>query len=426
MLNSARTDSSKERVLSLQSDFPVFQHHPHLHYLDSAATAHKPQCVIDAITASYEKQCAPVNRGLYEMAADASVAYENARCTVAKFINANAPRDCIFTRSATESINLVAYGWAKDKLGPKDEVWVSEMEHHANYLPWQRICGETGATLRVIKVASDGELQLDDTAYLNHKVKLIALTHVSNVLGTINPIKAIAAKARQQGIPVLVDASQSVGHIAVDVQALDCDFLVFSGHKCYGPEGIGVLYGKPHYLNECQPMLLGGGMVDRVLLPEHSNSENKQSVWQSLPAKLEAGSPNLSGALGLAAALHYLQQIGVERLHAHTMRLAQIARERLQNIEQVSVIGYQRAQSLQVEKAGIVSFSIQGIHPHDIAQVAADENVAVRAGHHCAQPLMHALGVDSTVRASFAAYNTVEDIDALVAAVHNAIALYQY
>ncbi len=430
MLNSPCPGSGVAKALSLQADFPVFQHHPKLRYLDSAATTHKPRSVIDAITASYEQQCAPVHRGLYEMAADASVAYESARKTVAQFINAKTPEECVFTRSATESINLVATGWARKKLGPSDEVWVSEMEHHANYLPWQRICMETGATLRVVEVSKDGELQIDETAYYQNSVKLIVLTHVSNVLGTINPIADVAQKARLNGIPILVDASQSVGHLPVDVQTLDCDFLVFSGHKCYGPEGIGVLYGRHQYLEECDPILLGGGMVDKVLLHDNNkhadeNNAKRQSTWQCLPAKLEAGSPNLSGARGLAAALHYVQSVGVDRLHEHASSLAQKTRRELHKIDGVRVLGYSPAKTERIDKAGIVSFTIEGIHPHDVAQVAADENIAIRAGHHCAQPLMHALGVGSTVRASFGAYNSEADIDALIASVHSATALFK-
>jgi len=408
--------------LACKADFPVFTHYPDLHYLDSAATTQKPHCVIDALIHCYEKQCAPVH--LYELAAEASIYYEEARSTVARFINASTAEECVFTRSATESINMVAQGWARNILNTADEVWVSEMEHHSNYLPWQRVCKETGAQLRVVKVSKDGELLIDESSYYKNSVKLIVLTHVSNVLGNINPIAEIAEKAQRQGIPVLVDASQSVGHIPVDVQKINCTFMVFSAHKCYGPEGIGMLYGKRDYLEQCEPMLLGGGMVNRVKLEGSASSHVKRTTWLSLPARLEAGSPNLSGAQGFAAAINYVQCIGVDRLHSHTAELAKLTRSLLSNIDRVNVIGYESDSISSPLKTGIVSFHIDGIHPHDMAQVAADNNVAIRAGHHCAQPLMNAIGVDSTARVSFGAYNSENDIQPLVSAVETAIELF--
>lgn len=425
MLEQSPQTPSECILLSCKSDFPVFSHHPELHYLDSAATTHKPQCVIDALTGSYEQHCAPVHRGLYDMAAQASLNYEKARLTVARFINAEAPENCVFTRSATESVNVVASGWARHQLKALDEVVVTEMEHHANYLPWQRVCEQTGAKLRVVKVSADGDLLMEDASYWSHKIKLIVITHVSNVLGTINPITQIVEKARKYGIPVLVDASQSVGHMPVDVQELDCTFLVCSAHKCYGPEGIGLLYGKQAYLEQCEPLLLGGGMVVRVSMHTADSDQSEKTSWTRLPARLEAGSPNLSGALGFAAAIDYVQHLGVDKLQAHTGFLARQASEKLTQIDGVSVIALNNNNKLHNDNAGIVSFNVDAIHPHDVAQTAADHNVAIRAGHHCAQPLMNALGVGSTVRASFAAYNTEQDIDALLCAIENAIEMYR-
>jgi len=426
MLDVQAVDLDVSNLALRKNDFPVFDNAPELIYLDSAATSQKPRCVIDAIASCYESSCAPVHRGLYDMAANASVLFESSRETVSRFINAASAQQCVFTRSATESINLVASGWARQRLEPADEVWVSEMEHHANYLPWQRVCQETGATLRTIKVSEDGELLVNEQQLFNSKVKLIALTHVSNVIGTINPISSIAEQARQYGIPVLIDACQSVGHMPVDVQALDCAFMAFSAHKMYGPEGIGVLYGKREYLEQCKPMLLGGGMVDRVASSASHPDGSKESQWSPLPAKLEAGSPNLSGAVGLAAAIGYVQSIGLTELQTHAANLALQAKAKLQVLDGVTVLG-SNAQHLENEHArsGIVSFVVDGIHPHDIAQVAADRGVGIRAGHHCAQPLMESLGISSTSRASFGLYNTDADVQALVTAVKSAIKLFR-
>jgi len=408
-------DVPDARLISVESckqDFPIFDQYPDLHYLDSAATTQKPRCVIEAIASSYATTCAPVHRGLYDLAAKASEHYERARQSIADFIQAPDAAQVIFTRSATESINLIACGWARPRLVGGDEIWVSEMEHHANFLPWQRICNETGATLRLIPVSASGELLLSDVAedIANGRGKLIAVSHVSNVLGCINPIETVAKLAKQCEIPLLIDASQSVGHIPVDVQGLDCAFMVFSSHKMYGPDGIGVLYGKQEFLEQCEPLQLGGGMVDTVGL--------NNSRWAALPEKLEAGSPNLAGAVGLAAAAEYIAAIGLDTAHHHAATLAASARHRLSEIPGVRVFG--TTDDAARQSVGIVSFDVADIHPHDVAQIAAEHQVALRAGHHCCQPLMRAMNITGTLRASYGLYNDSSDTDALIEAVRQA------
>jgi len=405
-----------------RKDFPLFEHYPDFHYLDTAATAQKPRSVVNAIKQCYEHEYAPVHRGLYDLASAASDRYEQARDRVAAFIHSKQSQHCIFTRSATESINMVAQGWAQSRLAAGDEVWVTDMEHHANYLPWQRACQQTGAVLKSIPVDQHGVLLHEQCEDLySERVKIIALTHVSNVLGCVNPVEEIIARANNNGIPVLLDASQSVGHKPVNVQTLDCAFLVFSAHKMYGPNGVGVLYGKPEFLEQVEPPMLGGGMVDVV--------ESGGSTWADLPQRLEAGSPNLCGVLGLEAAIDYLEHTGIETLSQHTLALTRHAVSRLSAYDEVVVHGSGASSFLDGEDeqahSGIASFSIRGIHPHDIAQVAAEHQVGIRAGHHCCQPLMRALGVDSTARASFSFYNNHDDVDALCAAIESTLALFQ-
>ena len=399
---------------AIQKDFPIFSSGPQpLHYLDSAASSQKPQCVIDAIASCYRSQYGPVHRGLYPLAEAASEAYEKARRTLADFINASSADEIVFTRSATEAINLVASGWAGQVLEAGDEIWVSQMEHHSNYLPWQRVCRDRGASLKVIPLDSSGQLDLDKADGLfGDCTRLIAITHVSNVLGIVNPLEKIIELASHNSIPVLVDAAQSVGHMPVDVQALDCDFLVASAHKMCGPGGIGLLYGKQERLVQTEPLLLGGGMVDQVGMVDQGQGET--SLWSDIPARFEAGSPNLAGALGFAAAADYLQGIGRQAIEKWERDLAATAYEALSGIAGVTLYGPENSES----RSGIVSFNIDGIHPHDIAQIAGDQGVAIRAGHHCCQPLMQHLKVSSTARASFSFYNNKEDIAALVMAIH--------
>jgi cysteine desulfurase/selenocysteine lyase len=396
---------------ALRKDFPIFDGGPGtLHYLDSAATSQKPRCVIDAIDRCYRYQYGPVHRGLYPLAESATESYEKARQTLAEFINAPSSDEIVFTRSATEAINLVASGWAGQALRAGDEIWVSQMEHHSNFLPWQRVCQDRGANLRVIPLDSSGQLDLDkaDGLFAN-RTRLIAITQVSNVLGIINPIEKITCMASANSIPVLVDAAQSVGHMPIDVQALDCDFLVASAHKMCGPGGIGFLYGKKERLIQTEPLLLGGGMVDQV--------QSETSTWSEIPARFEAGSPNLAGALGFAAAANYIEGIGRHSIEKREQGLATMAFEALSEIDGVTIYGPENSPY----RSGILSFNIDGIHPHDIAQIAGEHGVAIRAGHHCCQPLMQHLNTSSTARASFSFYNNEDDIAALVMAIHESI-----
>ena len=394
---------------ALRKDFPIFNSGSQtLHYLDSAATSQKPHCVIDAIDLCYRNQYGPVHRGLYPLAESATEAYEKARQTMANFINALSPDEIIFTRSATEAINLVASGWARQMLEAGDEIWVSQMEHHSNFLPWQRVCRDRGAVLRVIPLDSSGQLDLDNAAGLfGNRTRLIAITHVSNVLGIVNPVEKITRLASANSIPVLVDAAQSVGHMPVDIESLSCDFLVASAHKMCGPGGIGFLYGKMERLTQTEPLLLGGGMVDQVL--------SDTSIWSEIPARFfEAGSPNLAGALGFAVAAAYIEGIGRHPIARREQELATTAFEALSEIDGVTIYGPEN----NPVRSGILSFNIDGIHPHDIAQIAGERGVAIRAGHHCCQPLMQHLNTSSTARASFSFYNNQDDITALVMAVH--------
>ena len=396
---------------ALRKDFPIFNRGSEtLHYLDSAATSQKPHCVIEAIDRCYRKHYAPVHRGLYPLAESATESYEKSRQTLAAFINAPSSDEIVFTRSATEAINLVASGWAGQALRAGDEIWVSQMEHHSNYLPWQRICQDRGASLRVIPLDSSGQLDLDKADGLfGDRTRIIAITQVSNVLGIINPIEKISSLASANSIPVLVDAAQSVGHMPVDVQALGCDFLVASAHKMCGPGGIGFLYGKKERLIQTEPLLLGGGMVDQV--------QSETSTWSEIPARFEAGSPNLAGALGFAAAANYIEGIGRHSIEKREQELAITTFEALSEIDGVTIYGPENGTC----RTGILAFNIDGIHAHDIAQIAGEQGVAIRAGHHCCQPLMRHLNTSSTARASFSFYNNKNDITALVKAVHETI-----
>lgn len=383
-----------------------------LHYLDNAATTQKPVAVVDAVSRCLEGGQGPIHRGLYALAESASAAYEKAREKVASFINAPRPDQLIFTRSATESINMVAWGWLRPRLLPGDRVWVTRMEHHANFLPWQRLCRERGAVLRIIELNDDGTLDLEGAeGLLDGRTRLIALCQVSNVLGVENPVRQLCGLAASAGIPVLVDAAQSVPHMPIDVASLGCDFLAFSAHKMYGPGGIGALFGKPERLAEMEPLLVGGGMVDLVA--------DGRAVWAPVPARFEAGSPNLAGAVGFGAAADWLSAVGMSNARRHVVDLARKAAAALRSIRGLRLIPTNGA-----SRSSIVSFDVKGAHPHDVAQVAAERGVAVRAGHHCCQPLMQHLGLAATVRASFALYNGPEDVTALVSAVDEAVRLF--
>jgi len=396
-------------VEAVRSQFPLLSEptgRRGLCYLDNAATSHKPRAVLEAIDDCYRHHYGPVHRGLYALAEQATARYEEARAAVARFIGAPSADQLIFTRSATEAINAVATGWAEPRLRPGDQLWVSLLEHHSNFLPWQRVCQRTGAQLRIIELRPDGRLDFASAADLyGPRTRLIALTHVSNVLGTVTPIGEVVEHARAHGIPVLVDAAQSVAHGAVKVAGLGCDFLAFSAHKIGGPTGIGALYSKAEHLDAMEPSLVGGGMVDEV--------GESRSSWAPYPAKFEAGSPNLAGAIGFAAAVDFLAGIGMERVHDHVQALTQQALRALAAISDVRIYGPVET----VGRAGIVAFNLSGVHPHDVAQLLAERGVAIRAGHHCCQPLMRFLGVPATARASFALYNRPDDVDVFIEAI---------
>lgn len=397
------------QVESIRSDFPLLMNlGDSLHYLDNAATSQKPNAVIDAVSQCYREHYAPIHRGLYPLAEKASNCYETARETIAAFVGAESEQ-LVFTRSTTESINLVARGWLSPRLKAGDQVWVSRMEHHANFLPWQAVCREQGATLNIIELNEDGSLDLEHCSGLyDANTKLIAVTQVSNVLGVVNPIKEICAKAAEQGIAVMVDGAQAVGHMSVNVTDIDCDFMAFSAHKMFGPTGIGALYGKQQRLEEMEPLLLGGGMVDSV--NEHD------SLWMPSPAKFEAGSQNLADVLGFAAAVDWLNGKDFDAMHQHVTSVTDYALTCLSKIPNIEIYG-----PLDAEKrGGIVSFNVLDVHPHDVGHVVGEHGVAIRAGHHCCQPLMQHLGVAATARASIAPYNSVSDIDALVEAINEA------
>ncbi|MHB8254623.1 MAG: aminotransferase class V-fold PLP-dependent enzyme [Acidiferrobacter sp.] len=380
-----------------------------VHYLDNAATSHKPRCVLEALDDCYRRHYGPVHRGLYGLAEDASVRYEAARATMARFIGAEAADHVIFTRSATEAINMVAAGWLGPRLQSGDSVWVTRLEHHANFLPWQRVCERAGAHLRIMEVRADGSLELPAAEDLyGPRTKLIAMTRMSNVLGLVPEVDEIVASAHARGIPVLIDGAQGVGHMYTDVVTQDYDFFAFSAHKMGGPTGIGVLYAKPQWLMEMEPLLLGGGMVDWV--------GDDSSQWSSYPAKLEAGSPHLAGAVGFAAAADFLSQVGLPAIRQHIDALTSRALEALADVPEVAIYG-----SLDpMRHAGIIAFNLTDVHPHDLAHTLAQYHVAIRAGHHCCQPLMRSLGVPATARLSFALYNELGDVDHCVEAIRAA------
>jgi cysteine desulfurase/selenocysteine lyase len=392
---------------AVRRDFPILAQQVHgrpLVYLDNAATSQKPRAVIDAITRYYETDNANIHRGVHALSERATSAYEGARASVRRFLNAADPREIVFVRGTTEAINLVAQAYARPLLRPGDEIVVSILEHHSNFVPWKMACEATGAALRVVPMTDAGELRLDEyERLLSDRTRLVAIGHVSNALGTINPVADIVRLAHARGIPVLVDGAQAVPHLTVDVRAIDCDFYAFSGHKLFGPTGIGVLYGKADLMDRMPPWQGGGDMISSVTLEEVR--------YNTSPAKFEAGTPDIAGAIGLAAAIDYLDGIDREAAAAHEAGIARYAEERLSDFHDVTVLG--RAK----EKAAVVSFVMSSAHPHDIGTVLDGEGVAVRTGHHCCQPLMRRLGVPATVRASLAFYNTREDIDRLVDAL---------
>jgi cysteine desulfurase/selenocysteine lyase len=391
-------------VARVRADFPALRQEVHgrpLVYLDNAATTQKPEAVLEAIDTFYRRDCANVHRGIHTLSQRATVAYESARSAVKRHLGARDSREIVFTRGTTEAINLVAWSFVRPRLGEGDEVLISEMEHHSNIVPWQLLCAERGATLRVIPIDDRGDVILEEyERLLSERTRIVGITWVSNALGTVNPVREMIATAHARGIPVLVDAAQAVPHLAVDVEKLDCDFLAFSGHKTYGPTGIGALYGKRAHLLEMQPYQGGGDMILSVSF--------ERTVYQEPPYRFEAGTPNIAGAVGLAAALGYLEGIGYETIADHERRLLDEATAKVLELPGARLIGTARRRS------GVLSFVMKGIHPHDVGTILDAEGIAVRAGHHCAQPVMKRYGVSATVRASFGIYNSSDEIDALV------------
>jgi cysteine desulfurase/selenocysteine lyase len=390
-------------VEAIRNDFSILKQEtdPSLIYLDSAATSQTPDPVIEAMDAYYRTYNSNIHRGIYRISEEATAKYEEARQRIGRFINARRSSQIIFTRNTTESINLVAYSWGSANLREDDEILVTVMEHHSNLLPWQLLSQRTGAKMRFIEVTDEGVLQLDGLeTLLTERTKLVAITHVSNVLGTINPVKELTAAAHAIGAKVLIDGAQSVPHFDVDVRELDCDFLAFSGHKMCGPTGIGILYGKSDLLEEMPPFLGGGSMIRSV--------QRESSTYADVPAKFEAGTPAIAEAIGLAAAVDYLNKVGLEAIFVHEHELLEYAHQKLSEIEGITIYGPKPRQ-----KTGAITFNLEGIHPHDLAGVLDTVGVAVRAGHHCAQPLMQKFGVIATARASFYLYNKLDEIDSL-------------
>jgi cysteine desulfurase / selenocysteine lyase len=400
-------------VETLRADFPALHQTVHgkpLVYLDNAATAHKPRAVIDAVSRFYTADNSNIHRGVHQLSMRATDAYEGAREKVRQFIGAASEREVIFVRGTTEAINLVARSFVEPRLQPGDEILITGLEHHSNIVPWQLVAAAQGARLVVAPLDDRGEVPLDEFASrLGPRTRFVAVAHLSNALGTILPVREMIARAHALGIPVLVDAAQSVPHLAVDVQALDCDFLAFSGHKLYGPTGIGVLYGKRALLEAMPPWQGGGDMIASVTF--------ERSTWNRLPWKFEAGTPDIAGGIGLGAAIDYLSGIGLEAVTAHEAALLRHATEAMEAVPRVRIVGTAR------DKGSVLSFVLEGIHPHDIGTVLDREGIAIRTGHHCAQPVMERFGVPATARASFALYNTHADVDALVRGVGTVIRL---
>jgi cysteine desulfurase/selenocysteine lyase len=398
-------------VTALRADFPILSRTVHgapLVYLDSAATSQKPTAVLDAMDAYYRETNANVHRGVYELAAEATARYEGGRDAVARMVGA--PRESVvLTKNASEAINLVAWAWGIRTLKPGDEILVTEMEHHSNIVPWQIVAGITGATVRFVPVTPGGELDMDAFAtLLTERTRMVGVVHVSNVLGTINPVAEITRMAHESGALVLVDGSQSVPHMPVDVPSIGCDFFAFTGHKMLGPTGIGVLVGRREALESMEPFLGGGEMI--------SNVTQQGSTWADLPWKFEAGTPPIAEAIGLGAAADYLMDVGLDAVRAHEVELTAHMLDALAQVDGITVFGPRDAAG----RGGAVSFSLPDLHPHDIAQLIDQEGVCVRAGHHCAKPLMRVLGVGATARASTYLYNSAEEIDVFVRALGNA------
>ncbi|HEX2049838.1 MAG TPA: cysteine desulfurase [Actinomycetota bacterium] len=395
----------------VRKDFPIFETQvrgKRLVYLDSASTSQKPRQVIERMVRFYETENANVHRGIYDLAERATAAYEGARETLAAFVGARSPRSVVFTRSTTEAINLVRFTWGRANVRSGDEIVVTEMEHHSNLVPWQLLCAEAGATLRHLPIDDEGRLRVDLLGdCLTDRTKLVCLPLMSNVLGTINPVRAVADAAHSAGARVVVDAAQAAPHLRLDVTQLDADFVAFSSHKMCGPTGAGVLYAREDLLEEMPPFHGGGEMI-REVFPDHS-------TWNQIPYKFEAGTPNVAQAVGMGAAARYLDDVGMDEIRAHEIEMTRYARDRLEDAG-ATVYGPRDLS----ERGGVVAFNVDGVHPHDMATIVDQDGICIRAGHHCAQPLMRRLGVAATARASFYLYNSRDDVDALIASLERA------
>lgn len=398
----------------VRNDFPILHHKVRgktLVYLDNAATSQKPKVVIDRLARYYERENSNIHRGVHFLSEHATEDYELARKTVQHFINAADASEIIFVRGATEGINLVAQTYGREHIGAGDEVLITAMEHHSNIVPWQILCQEKGAKLRVAPIDDRGELLLDEfEKLLSPRTKIVAVTQVSNALGSINPIRQMIEMAHRENIPVLVDGAQGVPHVVVDVQALDCDFYVFSGHKVYGPTGIGVLYGKAALLDAMPPYQGGGDMISSVSF--------EKTIFNKLPYKFEAGTPHIAGAIALGTAIEYVNRLGMVNIEAHERDLLKYATEAVSAFPGFRIIG------TATEKAGVLSFVLEGIHPHDIGTILDQEGIAIRTGHHCAQPVMQRFGIPATARASFALYNTRQEVDAFVKGIQKVLEVF--
>jgi len=408
------TTSGTFDVARIREDFPLLKQTVKgkpLVYLDNAATSQKPQAVIDALVRYYTTENANVHRGVHTLSQLATDEYEAARSKVRQFINAAADHELIYVRGTTEGINLVAQTFGRQQVGPGDEIIISGMEHHSNIVPWQILCEEKGARLRVVPINDYGELLVDEyEKLLSPRTRLVSIVHQSNALGTINPMGTIIELAHSRGVPVLVDGAQSVPHMTIDVQKMGCDFFVFSGHKLFGPTGIGILYGKAEYLNAMPPYQSGGEMIRSVTF--------EKTTYNVLPHKFEAGTPNIAGAIGLGAAIDYLNDLGMARINTYEKELLDYGTERLSRIEGLKIIGTAR------EKGGILSFILGDIHPHDIGTILDTQGIAIRTGHHCAQPVMQRFGIPATARASLAFYNTRAEIDSLVEGIDRVLEVF--
>ena len=399
--------------MNFKEDFPIFKNRD-IAYLDSGATAQKPQIVIDAINNFYDKFNANPHRGAYTLSVEATAVYEDTRAKIAKFINAKHPEEIIFSKNASESLNLLAYSYGLDNLKKGDDVVISIMEHHSNLVPWQFVTQKTGSELKYMYINDEFELSKEEIeSKITDNTKIVGITHVSNVLGTVNNVKEIVKYAHKKGAIVIVDASQSIPHMKIDVQDLDADFLVFSGHKMFAPLGIGVLYGKRELLNKMNPFLMGGDMIEYV--------HEQNTTFAPLPNKFEAGTQNVEGVVGLGAAIDYINSIGYDKIQEHDREIVEYAREKLLKLDYLDLYMTPNVEN----HSAVISFNIKGVHPHDVASILDSENVCVRSGNHCAQPLMRFLGIDSTCRASFYVYNTKDDIDRLVAGIEKAYKMFE-